>query len=287
MNSKTIVSLFNFWGICSCALQGAKKEAKKKVEKVFYSLLNSFGGGFLRDTLLLKRIPWIMTISALPYLIWIVLVSIIYLLIVDSKIFKTYLKDFDVFIYLLDIFCLSAFIVIGIDTAMEYTSNPSVIILSGFITGNGGGILVNILSSPHHFLKHNNIHYFLTAWLGCIYYYFSNDIAFLTLFIPVMLFLNNPQFFLNHNNIHYFLTAWLGCIYYYFSNDIAFLTLFIPVMLFLNNPQFKTVIAHYALLLNPVFYYPQVDFLTQNFISNDTTSCDKKASVCFYKAKNI
>lgn len=241
MNSKTIVSLFNFWGICSCALQGAKKEAKKKVEKIFYSLLNSFGGGFLRDTLLLNRIPWIMTISALPYLIWIVLVSIIYLLIVDSKIFKKYFKDFDVFIYLLDIFCLSAFIVIGIDTAMEYTSNPSVIILSGFITGNGGGILVNILSSPHHFLKHNNIHYFLTAWLGCIYYYFGND--------------------------------------------IAFLTLFIPVMLFLNNPQFKTVIAHYAILLNPVFYYPQVDFLTQNFISNDTTSCNRKASVCFYKAK--
>lgn len=191
MTNSIIVLLIYYMGIASCAAQGAEKAKDKKLP-VLHCITSAFGGGFMRDVLFLKVHPWILTLPALPDLAEVIIVGIFYThFFFISKVDQSKHAKMIQLITITDAFGLGSFICIGIDKACSYSNNILTIILCGYITAIGGGILANGKTLAETFKNKGMIYYHLVTLLGCCYYYTSRNSLYLVCFVVTGVFLAN------------------------------------------------------------------------------------------------
>lgn len=207
MNSNTIfITLIYFVGIASCAAQGAEKGKYQNYIPVLHYLANAFGGGFMRDIILLGVHPWILTLSALPDIVLVILIGCLYTYY--FLICKAAKKQYNIAIQLValtDAFGLGSFICIGMDKAFEYSDNVFTIITCGYVTAVGGGLLASGKLFTLIFRNKKTICYHLVTLLGCCYYYIFRHSLFLVFFVASGIFLTSIDYknlyFLSRSNV--------------------------------------------------------------------------------------
>lgn len=165
-------SMVYYLGIFSCALQGAEKGKDDYYTPIHRYVLNSFGGGLIRDCILAVP-PWLFTRQALPDLIFVILVGCIYSCYFLHRLHKDHKKFIDIIILLTDALGLGSFIAIGMNKAFICTNNPIVIIICGYITAIGGGILASEKSLSKTFQNSKTLIYHIVTMLCCYFYYLT------------------------------------------------------------------------------------------------------------------
>lgn len=171
-----IISFVYYIGIFSCAMQGAEKGKYDHCPPIHRYILNCFGGGLMRDCILVIY-PWLFTKEALTDLIFAILVGCIYSFFIH-KLQKKYMKFVNIFVLFTDALGLGSFISKGINRASIYTDNMIIIILCGYITAIGGGILASeqplakIFQNSKTFFYHT-----LTILCCCMYYLTKSDVS--------------------------------------------------------------------------------------------------------------
>lgn len=205
MDSNTIIiSLIYYIGIASCAAQGAEKGKDKNNISILYYIINSFGGGLMRDTILLKVHPWLFTVSALYDIIVVVVIGYLYsyyffICKADKKWYDIAMK----FVAITDILGLGSFICIGMDKAFDYSDNIFIIVASGYITAVGGGILASEKTIMKVFDNRNTICYHFITLSACCYYYAFRNSLWLVYFIVITFFLANNDYRILYNHYSY------------------------------------------------------------------------------------
>lgn len=171
------IFLFVYYiGISSCAMQGAEKGKYDHCPPIHRYILNSFGGGLMRDCILLIY-PWLFTKEALADLIFVILVGCIYSFFIH-KLQKEYIKFVNIFVLFTDALGLGSFISIGMNKAFIYTDNIIIIIICGYITAIGGGILASEQPVAKIFQNSKTIIYHtLTILCCCMYYLTKSDLS--------------------------------------------------------------------------------------------------------------
>lgn len=165
-------SMVYYLGIFSCALQGAEKGKDDHYTPIHRYVLNSFGGGLIRDCILAVP-PWLFTRQALPDLIFVILVGCIYSCYFLHRLHKEHKKFVDIIILLTDALGLGSFIAIGMNKASICTNNPIVIIICGYITAIGGGILASEKFLSKTFQNSKTLIYHIVTMLCCCFYYLT------------------------------------------------------------------------------------------------------------------
>lgn len=194
-----IILFAYYFGIFSCAMQGAEKGKDDYYPPIHRYVLNSFGGGLIRDCILAVH-PWIFTREALADLIFVILIGCIYSLFIHN-LQKEYKKFADIFVLFTDALGLGSFISIGMDKAFIYTNNTIVIILCGYITAIGGGILASEQSLAKIFQNSKTvIYHILTISCCCMYYLIKSELGLIIVTTILILFIN-----LNISDICYLL----------------------------------------------------------------------------------
>lgn len=201
MDSNTIfITLIYFVGIASCAAQGAEKGKYQNYIPLLHYLANAFGGGFMRDILLLEVHPWILTLSALPDIVLVIIIGCLYTyyFLIGNVTKKQYNIAIQL-VVLTDAFGLGSFICIGMDKAFECSDNVFTIIACGYVTAIGGGLLASGKLFTLIFRNKKNICYHLVTLLGCCYYYIYRHSLFLVLFVASGIFLTG----INYKNLYF------------------------------------------------------------------------------------
>lgn len=196
MDSNTIfISIVYYAGIASCAAQGAEKGNYEYNIPLLHYIVNAFGGGFIRDVIFLKMYPWLLTSSALPDLVFVVIIGFLYTYY--FFIYKADKKQYNIAIQLItitDTFGLGSFICIGMDKAFIYSNNVFTIIACGYITAIGGGILASGKSLTESFQSKETVRYHFITLLGCCYYYIFRHSLCLVYTIAIGLFIVNIDY---------------------------------------------------------------------------------------------
>lgn len=196
MDSNTLfISLIYYVGICSCAAQGAEKGTHDSNIPVLRYIANAFGGGFIRDIVFLGVYPWLFTLSALPDIILVLITGFLYTYY--FFICKTYKKQYGIvkrLVTIIDALGLGSFICIGMDKAFTYSSNGFIIIVCGYVTAVGGGILASGKSLTKIFENREMVRYHIVTLLGCSYYYVFRNSLFLVYVIAIGIFLINIDY---------------------------------------------------------------------------------------------
>lgn len=195
MDNNNIIKLIYYVGIASCATQGAEKGKNEENIPVLRYITNAFGGGFMRDIFCLKMHPWLLTLSALPEIAWVVICGFLYTYY--FFIYKASKKQYGIamrIVSITDAFGLGSFICIGMERAFTHSNNVFTIITSGYITAIGGGILASGKSFTKIFKNRETIFYHFITLLGCYYYYIFRHSLSLVFFIFIGLFLTNINY---------------------------------------------------------------------------------------------
>lgn len=138
-----LLSLIYYLGMASCGVQGAEK-SKGNIECVICSaFFSSFGGGLVRDIILLKIWPAVFKYESLPDVITALFSAMLYRTSLHNKRINNYLKNFSFFS---DAIGLSQFICIGVDKALNNECPFHIVLLCGITTALGGGILSSLFS---------------------------------------------------------------------------------------------------------------------------------------------
>lgn len=191
MNSNNIfISLIYYAGIASCAAQGAEKGKNKYNIPFLHCIANAFGGGFIRDVILLKVHPWLLTPSAFPDLVLVSIIGYLYTYyFFTCKADKNQYHIATQLVTITDILGLSSFICIGMDKAFIYSTNIFIVITCGYVTAIGGGILASEKSLTTIFQSRKTIHYHIITLLGCCYYYIFRHSLYLVYITAIGLFM--------------------------------------------------------------------------------------------------
>ncbi len=196
MDSNAIIILLIYYiGIVSCAAQGAEKGKYDNGIPMLRYIANAFGGGFIRDVIFLGIPPWLLTLSALPDIMLVVSVGLLYTYYffvcnVNNKYYFIAIR----IVAISDAFGLGSFVCIGMDKAFLYSENILTVIACGYITAIGGGILASGKSITEIVKSKGIIRYHVVTLLGCCYYYIFRHSLCLVCFIAVGLFLVNTNF---------------------------------------------------------------------------------------------
>lgn len=195
MDSNTIfISLIYYVGIVSCAVQGAEKGKYENSIPILYYIANAFGGGFMRDVIFLGVHPWLLTASALPDIVLVIIGGFLYTYY--FFICKAGKKHYDIAMRLVaitDAFGLGSFICIGMDKAFIYSNNALTIVICGYVTAIGGGILASGKPLTKIFKTREMVRYHLVTLIGCLYYYIFRHSLCLIYVIVIGLFLANTD----------------------------------------------------------------------------------------------
>lgn len=196
MDSNTIfISLIYYIGIASCAAQGAEKGKYDNSIPILRYIANAFGGGFMRDVIFLGIPPWLLTLSALPDIMLVVIVGVLYTYyFCVCNICNKYYDIAMLIIAISDAFGLGSFVCIGMDKAFLYSDNIFIIIACGYITAIGGGILASGKSITEIAKSKEMIRYHLVTLLGCCYYYIFRHSLCLVCFIAIGIILSNTNY---------------------------------------------------------------------------------------------
>lgn len=207
MDSKAnIILLVYYIGIASCAAQGAEKGKYDNNIPMLRYIANAFGGGFIRDVIILGVYPWLFTSSAFPDITLVVIIGLLYtnyffICNADRKIYNIVTQ----FVVISDAFGLGSFICIGMDKAFVYNSNIFSAIISGYVTAIGGGILASGKPFTKIFKNKETVCYHFITLVGCCYYYIFRHSLSLVYIVAVGLFLTNFEYkflyILYHSNL--------------------------------------------------------------------------------------
>lgn len=157
--SDVLLLTFELLGIVAFALSGALTALKKGMD-VFgvttLGLITSVGGGVIRDLILGNTPPE--TFKNPIYGIVAIITSLIVLIPQIRRVLNSKQHIFDKFLLVMDSLGLAVFTVLGIKTAVAVTDdfNFYLLLFVAVITGNGGGILRDVLAGdkPYIFIKH-------------------------------------------------------------------------------------------------------------------------------------
>lgn len=164
-----LLTLVYYLGIASCGIQGAENGYKLPYTGniLVSSFFAAFGGGLIRDIVLLNTIPVVFTSQCIPDIVIALFSGMMYINIKQKKIIK-YLSIFA------DAASLGKFISIGIEKAIPVTDSELVIVTCGIVTALGGGVLSRIFCGYSiKLIIISNINYrFFTVFGAIIYYKF-------------------------------------------------------------------------------------------------------------------
>lgn len=194
------LDLIYYLGIISCAAQGAEKGKSENCIPVLHYIINAFGGGFLRDAFILGVTPWILTSSAIPDLMIVVICGSLYTYY--FFIHETDTKQYNVTMQLVtitDALGVGSFIYKGMEAASGYENNFFTTVACGYITAIGGGILASKKSFTMIFENRKTVYYHLVTLLGCCYYYTYRQPLCMVCFVSFALFLTSIEY----KNLHY------------------------------------------------------------------------------------
>ena len=175
----TILSIVEYVGVISFSLSSSIIAIRKKTDIIgalIFSLLTSFGGGFIRD-ITLGITPCILTDVTYRYLmLTCVLVSTLCFILAFIPKTASFIArhSHDFIIDFTDAIGLSVFCVFGIDVAIEISGGENFVLLifCGCITGVGGGMLRDICSAEIPFILRKHI-YLIPALCGTVFYTFT------------------------------------------------------------------------------------------------------------------
>lgn len=193
MDSNTIfLTLTYLLGIASCAAQGAEKGKYQNCIPVLHYLANAFGGGFVRDVIILGVYPWILTSSALPDLILVIIIGTLYTYCfhigkTDKKLYNATKQ----LVFITDSFGLGSFIFKGMEKAFMFDSNFFTTVSCGYVTAIGGGLLASGKPFAIIFRDNKTVYYHLVTLLGCCYYYIYRHSVSLVCFVAIEIFLTD------------------------------------------------------------------------------------------------
>lgn len=188
------IILFAYYiGIFSCAMQGAEKGKDDYYPPIDRYVLNSFGGGLIRDCILAVH-PWLFTREALSDLTLVIFVGCIYSYYLHG-LRKEHKKFVDTIVLITDALGLGSFIAIGMNKAFTSTNNIMDIIICGYITAIGGGILASKDSLVKTFQNTKTIIYHILTMLCCCFYYLTKFEIGLVVFTTICILLININIF--------------------------------------------------------------------------------------------
>lgn len=127
------------------ALSGALVGVKREFDEVgvfVIAVVSSFGGGIIRDGLFLQRPPVVGTNQS--YLI-IITVAVVLVLVMGRFIMR--LPHLEKLIGLIDAIGTPAFCIVGVQLALSYGYPITGVLLLGVISGIGGGILRDVMTT--------------------------------------------------------------------------------------------------------------------------------------------
>lgn len=157
--SQNLLFIFELIGIIAFALSGALTAIKKDMDVfgvTILGLVTAVGGGVIRDLVLGNTPPE--TFKNPIYGIVAIITSFIVLIPKIRRLLSSKQHIFDMFLLIMDSLGLAVFTVVGIKTAvtLTYDFNVYLLLFVAVITGNGGGIMRDILAgnTPYIFVKH-------------------------------------------------------------------------------------------------------------------------------------
>lgn len=146
-----LLLMIYYAGIASCGMQGAvKAQTGPCIKSLMSSFIAAFGGGLIRDLVLLRTYPAAFTLSCVPDILIALFSGIIYTSMRTQKVLAR-------FSIIADAAALGQFISIGVDKAVNMDANSIVAFFCGVITALGGGILSSLCCgiSPRTVLSSN------------------------------------------------------------------------------------------------------------------------------------
>lgn len=181
-------------GIIAFAISGATIAIDRGLDLfgvLFLTVINSFGGGIMRD-LIIGEIPPKMFYS-FEYLLYAgscAVVVMIVAAVLKDKFFKNRVA-IDRFINVFDAIGLGTFAIIGVRAGVTagYGGNVFLCVFLGMTTGIGGGILRDLLSREKPLVLVKQI-YAIAAIFGAILYYYMQRFNInytVSIIIPVLL----------------------------------------------------------------------------------------------------
>ncbi len=168
-----ILKIIYYLGLASCGMQGIQKSYKKThsntliqhLRNYISSFLSAFGGGVIRDGLMLRTHPAVFTKDALQDLLITLGSALFYSKILYKK------RCIELLIILTDAIGLAQFITIGVDRALLFKENYAFAVLCGVITSLGGGILSSVFTGESiKKIIQSNFIYRLIDIVGAIIY---------------------------------------------------------------------------------------------------------------------
>lgn len=169
--STRFFTIVYYLGIASCGIQGAKVASSYGKNRSLWflsSFLSAFGGGLMRDIMILNISPAVFTISSVPDVIVSLAFCAIYMVVLSySRI--TVITTLSI---LADSMGLSQFIAIGVNKAINQNADLFIVLLCGVTTAIGGGILSSLLCGVNftEVITSNSI-YRVNTFLATLTYY--------------------------------------------------------------------------------------------------------------------
>lgn len=195
MDNRVIIKWIYCIGIASCAAQGAEKGKYENTVPLLHYVANAFGGGFMRDVILLGVPPWLFTLPAFPEITLVCITGYLYThYLFRCKADEKWHRKVMQLVGITDALGLGSFICIGMDRAFAYSSNVFIIIACGYITAVGGGVLANGEPLTWIFKNKKTICYHLAALLGCCCYYRFKHALSVVCFTAIVLLLTNIDY---------------------------------------------------------------------------------------------
>ena len=168
------IFILEILGILSFAVSGSILAMEKECDLfgvIVLGCITSIGGGLIRDVILGIHPP--MAFQDPIYAIVSIITSLFTFIVFykNQTTVQKYIKKLDYVNLLFDSIGLGIFVVVGINTAIQYGStNTFLILFTGLITGVGGGILRDMMATQIPMVLHKRI-YAVAALIGGTTYY--------------------------------------------------------------------------------------------------------------------
>lgn len=195
--------------ITTYAINGALKAIEKRMDlygTVMLGIVTALGGGIIRDLVLGIHPPMsfqkpVYILSAFVAVLLFVSVMAAHRRIRRRSNIRTFLSQL---YYLLDVFGLGLFSVVGISIALKsgYEGDTFILVFAGLTTGVGGGVLRDVLVGSVPAIFKSKI-YAVSSIIGCLAFLLAKDhlseLAATVIGISVILILSLTTHYLNIN----------------------------------------------------------------------------------------
>lgn len=163
-------------GVAASAMAGAMVAMDKKADifgVLFLAIITAFGGGMIRDTML-GTVPRVFTNHF--YLIVTVVVALIAFLdaYIRNEHYKANKERVDRIVNIVDALALASYTTSGVEIAVEVKGldNALLVIACGMITGFGGGMFRDVLTSCMPAVLYKRV-YAVASLVGAVVYYYA------------------------------------------------------------------------------------------------------------------